>query len=43
MRKRYLTPGNAVDLSIYILALVMMNDVKMDMPSWSLCQTDEVT
>ena len=42
MRFRYITPGNTLDLSIYIMSIVMLNDVKMGMPSWSLCQTEEV-
>ena len=42
MKLRYITPGNTLDLSIFIMSIVMLNDVKMGMPSWSLCQTEEV-
>jgi hypothetical protein len=42
MRARYVDPGNALDLSIYIVSIIMVNDVKMGMPSWSLCQTEKV-
>ena len=42
MGKRYFSPGNAVDLSIYIMSIVIVSNVSIGMPSWSLCQTEEV-
>ena len=42
MGKRYISPGNAVDLSIYIMSIVIVSNITIGMPSWSLCQTEEV-